>query len=98
LGGRNVEHTGIGSGVAACCVDLSGVRVAQRCRWRVLVLDHQRHRIHDSASERVKMKDLAKENRRLRKALGDVTAAYVKIIDLFLECSMENVGLKPAKK
>jgi len=44
------------------------------------------------------MKDLAKENRRLRKALGDVTAAYVKIIDLFLECSMENVGLKPAKK
>jgi hypothetical protein len=42
-------------------------------------------------------KNLARENKRLRQALRDITEAYVKVIDLFLACSRENVGLKPAK-
>ena len=41
------------------------------------------------------MADLKKENKVLKKALKDLTTAYVKVIDLFLEVSMENVGLKP---
>lgn len=43
------------------------------------------------------MKDLRLENRVLRKALNDLTKAYVQVIDLFLETSMEHLGLKPKK-
>ena len=40
-------------------------------------------------------KVLKKENKVLTKALKGLTTAYVKVIDLFIEVSMENVGLKP---
>jgi hypothetical protein len=40
---------------------------------------------------------LRRENKALRKALQDLTKTYVQVIDLFIETSMENVGLKPLK-
>lgn len=43
-------------------------------------------------------KKLALENKRLRKVVTDLTKAYVKVIDLFLKCSMENIGLKSTQK
>ena len=43
------------------------------------------------------MKNLRLENRALRKALNDLTKAYVQVIDLFIAASMERVGLKPKK-
>ena len=43
------------------------------------------------------MTNLAKENRRLRQALRSITKAYVEVIDLFIQCSMENIGLTPKK-
>ena len=43
-------------------------------------------------------KKLALENKRLRKVVTDLTKAYVEVIDLFLKCSMENIGSKPTKK
>lgn len=44
------------------------------------------------------LQNLKSDNKALRKALRDLTTAYVKVIDLFLACSMENVGLKPKRK
>jgi hypothetical protein len=47
----------------------------------------------------MKERELQRDNLALRKALVDLTTAYVKIIDLFLEVSvsLENVGLSPVK-
>jgi hypothetical protein len=40
------------------------------------------------------MKNLARENKALKKTVRCLTKAYMEVIDLFLKASMEDLGLK----